>query len=232
MLCVWSLCEADSERNGRNLDRLDNLAKQQLESGMDTPKVAADGVGCEEVESFNSVSDFKTPNLEVDAKDKAEFNYVRDVLELSGFSGNESLATWHSDDQPVNPLVYEEVESCLLPDAVSGKEVGNCSHPVLFDLINEVLTEIFGRSYSYCPKLLSPLSHIRPMPSGHHVLEEVWTLMSWYLSSRPDSDLSLDYSVSRDLSKGDGWMNLQFDTECVGLELEDLIFDDLLEEVF
>ncbi|KAF5476030.1 hypothetical protein F2P56_007776 [Juglans regia] len=225
----------DSEVMDRNSYRPDNLANQRHESGMDTLKVAAGrGIEHEEVESFNTPSDHNiTLHLEVDAKDKAEFNYVRDVLELSGFSGNETLATWHSDDQPVNPSVYEEVEGCLLPEAeFSGKEVGNCSHPLLFDLINEVLMEMFGRSYSYCPKLLSPLSHIRPMPSGHHVLEEVWTLMSWYLSSRPDSDQSLDYYVSRDLSKSDGWMNLQFETECVGLELEDLIFDDLLEEVF
>ncbi|XP_042940600.1 uncharacterized protein LOC122275555 [Carya illinoinensis] len=223
----------DSKLKARNSYRPDNLANQRHVSGMDTSEVAAGGVELEEVEPFNTPSDPKTLHLEVDAKDKAEFNYVRDVLELSGFSGNESLATWHSEDQPVNPSVYEEVEGCLLPDAeFSGKEVGNCSHPLLFDLINEVLMEMFGRSYSYCPKLLSPLSHIRPIPSGHHVLEEVWTLMSWYLSSRPGSDQSLDYSVSRDLSKSDWWMNLQFDTECVGLELEDLIFEDLLEEVF
>ena len=43
--------------------------------------------------------------------------------------------------------------------------------------------------------------------------------------------LSLDYYVSKDLAKYDGWMNLQFDSECVGLELDDLIFDDLLEEI-
>ena len=65
---------------------------------------------------------------------------------------------------------------------------------------------------------------------GHHVLAEVWTNISWYLSWRPEADQSLDNNVTRDLAKSDGWMNLQFEVECIGLELEDMIFDDLLDE--
>lgn len=171
-------------------------------------------------------------HLRVDAKDKAEFGYVRDVLELSGFSGNAFLGTWHSYDQPVDPLVYEEVEGCLVLDpGCCGNEGGQCDHLLLFDLINEVLMEIYAKSYSYCPFPLSSLSHISPMPAGPHVLREVWALISCYLSLRPEVDQSLDFVMESDLAKSYGWMNLQFDTECVGLELEDLIFDDLLEEV-
>jgi hypothetical protein len=166
-------------------------------------------------------------HFQVDAKEKAEFDYVREVLELSGFSGNESLGTWHSDELAVDPYVYEEVE-----DFWENEEGDNCRHLLLFDLINEVLMEIYGRSCSYCPIPLSSLSHIRPMPAGHRVLKEVWALISWYMSLRPKGNQSEDYVVSKDLAKSDGWMNLQFETECVGLELDDLIFDDLLEEVF
>ncbi|KAF7807505.1 Protein TRM32 [Senna tora] len=177
------------------------------------------------------------PGLEVDASIEGEFNYVRDVLELSGFMGHDSPAMWYSNDQPVDPIVYEELEGCLLFDPECSDNVNqendNCNHLLLFDLVNEVLVEIFGRSYSYYPKPLSSLSHVHPLPVGDHVLRQVWTLISWYLSSN-NAELfypSLDYYVSRDLARSDGWMNLQFDSECVGLELDDLIFDDLLEEI-
>ncbi|KAM7257059.1 hypothetical protein ACFE04_012800 [Oxalis oulophora] len=159
-------------------------------------------------------------------KDKSKFDYVKEVLDFSGFSKNTSLGAWHSDTQPLDTAMYEEIESCVPLDPIS-----DCTHPALFDLVNEVLIGLWESSYAYYPKPLSSLSHIRPMPVGYHVLEEVWAHISWYSNSIPDSDLSLDYVVSRDLSKNNGWMNLQFDMECVGFELEDLIFEELLEEV-
>ncbi|KAF8395118.1 hypothetical protein HHK36_019059 [Tetracentron sinense] len=212
---------------------LDSLENLQNQSSVDLPTGAGSTLNLEDVEisSKNVESDFLY--VQLDRKDKADYNYVRDVLELSGFSGNEYLGTWHSLDQPVDPSVFEEVEGCLPlePDYSRHEAGGSCDHQLLFDLINEILLEIYERSFTYCPRPLSFNSHIRPLPVGYHVLEEVWASISWYLSSRPELDQSLDYAVARDLAKGDGWMNLQFDTECEGLELEELIFDDLLEEV-
>ncbi|KAI5325622.1 hypothetical protein L3X38_034696 [Prunus dulcis] len=214
-------------------DGLENLAKQREEPVLDTPKVVHSGLDTEKTQCHGKHLSYDMSHLQVDARDVAEFNYVRDVLEQSGFNGNESLGTWHSDDQPVDPLAYEGVEGCLVhdPDCSGNEEGGKCDHFLLFDLINEVLMEIYGRSYTYCPMTLSSLCNIPLMPAGHHVLKQVWALVSWYLSLRPEFDQSLDYVVSSDLAKNDGWMNLQFDSECIGIELEDLIFDDLLEEV-
>uniref|UniRef100_A0A5B7CB97 DUF4378 domain-containing protein n=1 Tax=Davidia involucrata TaxID=16924 RepID=A0A5B7CB97_DAVIN len=215
------------------VEYLDSLANEQHEEGMDSLTVAKSRVNLEEIETsikqFNS--DF--PHFLVDAKDIWEFNYVRDVLEQSGFSSNELLGTWHSADQPMDPSVFDEVEGCLLPEpnCSENEEGGNCNHLLLFDLINEILLEIHERSFTYWPMSLSSCSHIRPMPVGYHVLEEVWANISCYLSWRPNVEPSLDDAVSRDLAKGDGWMNVQFDAECVGLELEDMIFDDLLDEL-
>lgn len=206
-----------------------DLTKEMEEPNMETPEVS----NIENVDLLNQhlISDIS--NLEVAAKDKAEFSYVKDVLELSGFSENSFLKTWHSDEQPVDPSVYEEVEGCLVlgPECCGNELEGKCDHILLFDLINEVLMEIYARSYSYCPFALSSLSRIRLMPSGPNVLREVWGLISWYLSLRPEVDQSLDHVVGNDMAKSDGWMNLQFDAECVGIELEDWIFDDLLEEL-
>ncbi|KAJ7950325.1 Protein TRM32 [Quillaja saponaria] len=221
----------ESELNPRLSEGMDNLAEQH-QASMDTPIVAESKADYQTFEILSKQWKYGIPQLQVDAKDKAKFDFVRDVLELSGLSGHDSIGTWHSDDQPIDPSVYEEIEGCLLldPDCSGNEESGHCNHMLLFDLINEVLVEIYGRSYSYCPMSLSSLCSIRLMPAGNHVLREVWSLISWYLSLRSEADQPLDYVVSRDLAKGDGWMNLQFETECVGLELEDLIIDDLLEE--
>lgn len=216
--------KADSEEvKGRLSCGPDNVVNQQHESGMITPVVVDKGVELQKVELLKNLMENDIPHLQLDAKDKADFNYVRDILKLSGFSGNEALGTWHSDDQPLDPLMYEEVEGCLLPDPdCSGHEEGeNCSHLLLFDLINEALMEIHERSYSYCPG-----------PAGHQVLKEVWSLIRWHMSPRPEVHQPVDRVVIKDLAKRDGWMNLKCDTECVGHELEDLIFDDILEEVF
>ncbi|KAK1392575.1 hypothetical protein POM88_011631 [Heracleum sosnowskyi] len=170
---------------------------------------------------------------QVDANHVSEFNYVKDILELSGFTGNKFLGTWNSTGQPVDPSVFEEVEGCPLTelDISEYEEVCSYNRLLMFDLINEVLIEIHNRSSSYFPVHLTCRSHISPMPVGYHVLGEVWTNMKWHLSWRPECYQSLDDAVGRDLDRGDGWMNLQFDAECVGLEIEDMVFDDLIDEM-
>lgn len=215
----------------RHIDTQDNSIEQISESEIYLPEVSST-VEMEKVENSNESLNFDMSKFQIDAEVEAEFIYVRDILKLSGFSGNASLGTWHSNEQAVlDPLLYEEVEGCFVHDPdCCGNEGGKCNHMLLFDLTNEVLIEIYGRSYNYCPIPLSSLCYIRPMPIGHHVVMEVWVLISWYLSLRPEADQSPDKAVSFDLVN-DGWMNLQFDSECVGLELEDMILYDLLDEL-
>ncbi|KAL2509425.1 hypothetical protein Fot_33072 [Forsythia ovata] len=211
----------------------DSLAIQLHGPSSDSSTIQENAVDTNTVES--RVKEFygKLIHALDDIQYKSEFNYVRDVLELSGFSGNGILGKWHSAEQPVDPSVFEEVEGCLIaqPYCSGNEEGGCCNHLLLFDLINEVLVDIYEKSFSYWHKPLTFQSHIHRMPFGHHVLEEVWADISWYLSWKPEIFLTLDDAVSRDLAKVDSWMNLQFDAEFVGLEMEDLIFDDLLEEL-
>lgn len=173
-------------------------------------------------------------HVHVDTKNRADFNYVKDILELSGFSTNEILGKWHSEQHPVNPMLFEEVEGCLVaqPECSGNEEGGSCDHHLLlFDLINEVLLDIYERSFCYWPMPLTSRSRIHRMPKGYQVLEEVWVEINRLLSCRPEIDQAIDDAVSWDLAKIDGWMNLQSEGECVGLEVEDLIFDDLIEEI-
>ncbi|KAK6942962.1 protein of unknown function DUF4378 [Dillenia turbinata] len=170
--------------------------------------------------------------FQIDTKDKDDFNYVKDVLELSGFRGEELHDSWHSADQPLDPSVFRELEGCFLPEPdSSGYEVLNWDHLLLFDLINEVLVQMYERSCTYCPMPLTFLCHVSPMPKRHHILEEVWSVIRSHLSLQPELDQMLDSVAIPDFAKNDGWMNLHFDVECLGLEIEDIIFDDLLDEL-
>ncbi|XP_073043524.1 uncharacterized protein [Primulina eburnea] len=169
----------------------------------------------------------KLPHKEslLDAKIVTEFNYVKQVLELSGFSGNQILGKLHSEENPMDPLVFDEVEGKTTNEGVT------FDHLLLFDLINEVLLHIYEKSFCYWSNPLTFQSRMHTTPFGHHVLDEVWTEISCFLNWKLEFEQTIDDVVSMDFAKDDGWMNLQFDAECVGIEVEDLIFDDLLEEI-
>ncbi|XP_021688868.2 uncharacterized protein LOC110670881 isoform X2 [Hevea brasiliensis] len=171
--------------------------------------------------------------FELNEPDDTDFNYVRDVLEVSGFIEQGCLGTWHSLDQPLSPTLFKELEAYLNHELeCSSEDVGsNCDHQLLFDLINEVLLQIYKSSLAYFPESFSFTQRVRPLPKGNHTLEEVWKRISWYRSTALKTTQSLDDIVAQDMAKDDGWMNLQLDVEDIALDLEDLIFDELLDEV-
>ncbi|KAK1286043.1 hypothetical protein QJS10_CPB20g01037 [Acorus calamus] len=104
--------------------------------------------------------DNEYPCFQVDMKDRANFDYVRDILKKY---------TWNSPDQPLDAILFEEEEknSSRLEDYISS------DHQFPFYLINEVLLEISKISCGYSP-LSFPNSYVRPIPVRYHVLEEVW----------------------------------------------------------
>ncbi|XP_010475524.1 PREDICTED: protein TRM32-like isoform X2 [Camelina sativa] len=157
-------------------------------------------------------------NHEAEEEDEdAYFCYVKKVLEVSGFLDNKDNGEkWHSEEQPLNPSLVYELE--IQEEAVEN------NRELLFDLVNEAIVETHNQSYIYFPKTF---------PYGKRYLDEVWGRVEWNLSGlgAENRDRSLDDIVGRDLTKADGWMNLRGDSEWLTLELEDLIFDDLLDEL-
>ncbi|KAK9053583.1 hypothetical protein SSX86_024657 [Deinandra increscens subsp. villosa] len=162
-----------------------------------------------------------------------DFTYVKKILERSGFLKNGFHQTWYSSIQPLDPFVFQELESQYFHDPERfAEEMNELSHRLLiFDLVDEVLHAMNERSLTYYPKKLSSFFHIRPTPSGSLVIDEVWNRMSQLINLKHDMNESLNDIVSRDLRSDNGWMNLQLDVECIGLDLEDLILDEVLEEL-
>ncbi|KAF4350650.1 hypothetical protein F8388_005467 [Cannabis sativa] len=179
--------------------------------------------------------------------ENADFNYVQFLLKVSGFTSNDEHDwTWHSVDQPLSPSLFkemEEEEDCFGHDLIISEQeeqeeeeaadtTGFINRHILFDLVNETLGDMIEKSYTYFPGGFSSFgSSIRGTPKGQHLVDEVWERTSRSLRVRPELDQTLDDVVGRDLTKGDGWMNIQWEMETVTLELEDLIFYQLLDEI-
>ncbi|KAL8129030.1 hypothetical protein V2J09_018185 [Rumex salicifolius] len=167
------------------------------------------------------------PSKLVDEKQNQEFNYVKVVLELSGFTAKDQTWVWYTIEHPLNPTIFKEIEKEYYP--LEQKEEHKWGRKLIFDLINEALVEIDERSYLYCPRALSSNCHVHPIPKGQRLLEEVWVFVGQCLSWRPELDPTLDLAVAQDLLLGrNGWMNLQIESECVALELEEMILDEFI----
>ncbi|CAH8337982.1 unnamed protein product [Eruca vesicaria subsp. sativa] len=200
--------QIDSSLNQQDPDSvpssLDNIA-------LKTETLLLQGLGLSSLESYN--------HKDEDDED-TYYCYVKKVLKLSGFLENVyNGEKWHSEEQPLNPSLLYEVDI---------QETEEVSKEILFDLVNEAITETHNQSYIYFPKTFS-----FAYPNEKRFLDEVWGRVEWSLSGigAENRDRSLDDIVERDLTKGDGWMNLRGETEWLTLELEDMIFDEVLDEM-
>ncbi|KAF2321922.1 hypothetical protein GH714_004570 [Hevea brasiliensis] len=109
---------------------------------------------CEKDENAYTMAGDHPFHFESNELDDTDFSYVRDVLEVSGFIEQGCLGTWHSLEQPLSPTLFKELEAYLHRELeCSSEDVGsNCDHQLLFDLINEVLLQIYESSLAYFPK--------------------------------------------------------------------------------
>ncbi|KAL3850678.1 hypothetical protein ACJIZ3_012560 [Penstemon smallii] len=157
----------------------------------------------------------------------SDLDYVRQILDQSGIA----LA---ASDEPLGPQLFEEVEAYWpheVDELTGWPDFYGCwHHMMLFHLANEVLLDVYDRSLPYYPKALSSSCHIRTFPVGNLIIEEISKKVSKLLNLKPEEKQSLDIIMDRDLSNDSSWMNLQVESECTALELEDMIFDELIQE--
>ncbi|XP_047340010.1 protein TRM32-like [Impatiens glandulifera] len=174
----------------------------------------------------------------------SNLKYVTEILQLSGILGNECFNAWHSIEQPLDPEMFEDIESCS-----KSKELSECSsnniidhdenmpcythqHKLLFDLTNEVLVQIYDRTCTYCPRVLSSKCNgwCKPFPVGKHLLKVVLANISRSLIMNLTDQKMMEIKMDQDLIKDDLWMNLHVFSENVALELEAFIFDRVMDE--
>ena len=170
-------------------------------------------------------------------KKNCDLDYLRHILDRSGIAREGSEMTWYSSDQLLSPELFEEVEATWPHEEgeLDGwPDFRGCwHHQMLFGAVNEALLEVYDISLPYYPNALSSNCHVRPFPMGNRIVEElcmsIGTLMNVKLEERQSQ--SLDCIVAHDLARDRSWMNLQLESEAVALDLEDMIFSELLEEV-
>ncbi|KAK8458252.1 hypothetical protein SEVIR_3G339400v4 [Setaria viridis] len=169
-------------------------------------------------------------HIYVSDKNEADFQYVKDILKKSGFSCGD--VDWYASNQPVSPVVFEEAEcSCQELSMASDEPQSIVRRMLLFDLINEVLLDIYDSSLVIGPWHSRFDLRTRPIPMGSHVLEEVWAKVSCYLGLHWREGQTVEDIVAHDLMRKDNWMNLVYDAECTALDIEDLMVEDLLDDV-
>ncbi|PPD87577.1 hypothetical protein GOBAR_DD15482 [Gossypium barbadense] len=118
-----------------------------------------------------------------------------------------------------NPSREQEVDLCY-----------NYVRDILELSVNEALV---GMSEKACVhKFPKPFNRgIGLMFKGNAVLlQEVWRYVSGNMGFQQEHDGSLDDIVGRDMEK-DAWMFLQGEDDFVALELQELVFDGLLDEL-
>ncbi|KAF8380227.1 hypothetical protein HHK36_027709 [Tetracentron sinense] len=152
---------------------------------------------------------------------KSLFEYVRAVLQASGFSWEEFLERWHSSEQLLDLSLFDEVE--LLYSQFCG------DRKLLFDCINEVLVDLCDRYFGCSPWVSFVKPNIRPLPVGKNIVSEVWEGIDWHLIPQLPPR-TLDQIVGKDLAKSGTWMDLRFNTEDIGMEMEEAILEELMED--
>lgn len=182
------------------------------------------------IHEFTEQNDAGSLHIYVNDKNEADFQYVKDILKKSGFSCGE--ADWYASNQPLSPVIFEEAEcSCQDLEMTNDEPHSIVRRMLLFDIINEVLMHIYNSSLVNGPWHSRFDPRTRPIPMGSHVLEEVWANVSCYLSLQWKPNKTVDDIVAHDVMRKDSWMNLLYDAECVALDLEDLMVEDLLDDV-
>ncbi|CAI9764848.1 unnamed protein product [Fraxinus pennsylvanica] len=153
--------------------------------------------------------------------EESAYEYVEAVLLGSGLSWDDFLLRWLSLYEILDPSLFDEVK--LFP--------GQSCHDKkpLFDCTNEVLEELC-ESYFGCFTGVSYTNlNIRPVPKRMDLIQEVWKQVECHLFQHFPPH-SLDQFIEKDMAKSGKWMNIRVDIEHIGIEMEETIFDELVDD--
>ncbi|CAI9769558.1 unnamed protein product [Fraxinus pennsylvanica] len=151
---------------------------------------------------------------------ESAYEYVEAVLFGSGLNWDDYLLRWLSLYKILDPLLFDEVE--LFPSQ-------SChDQKLLFDCTNQVLEEMC-ESYFGCFTGISLINqNIRPVPKRMDLIQEVWKRVEGYLFQRFPPHSVVQF-IKKDMASGK-WMNIRVDIEHIGIEMEETIFDELVDD--
>ncbi|CAN7063474.1 unnamed protein product [Brassica rapa subsp. trilocularis] len=153
----------------------------------------------------------------MDDKDLA-LAYIQEVVKSSELNWEELL---------VRSFYLEHVLEEALVDDIEFYPTNFCSDKkLLFDCINEVLMEFCGHG----PWISFAKPEVRFGPDMENVVEVVQEEVYWHLLPLP-SPHTLDQIVRKDLARTGNWMDLSFESGCIGSQTGEIILDELLEEI-
>ncbi|CAA0842579.1 Unknown protein [Striga hermonthica] len=154
-------------------------------------------------------------------EEESAFEYVEAVLLGSGLNWDEFLLRWISS--------YEILDSSLFDEVELFSSRPHHDQKLLFDCANEALEEVCECYFGCFNGIPCAKPNIRPVPKGMDLINDVWRRVEQWLIQNSES-LPLEGLVKRDLS-GSKWMNVQPEIEFIVYELEEMVFDELVEEV-
>ncbi|WOL05837.1 hypothetical protein Cni_G14568 [Canna indica] len=159
-------------------------------------------------------------NLRTYYEDKqARIKYIETVLHASGISDIHFSERWHLADKLLEPSLFDELGISCSPHIDDPK--------LLFDCINEALEEIQEKYFKCTPwvSLLAP--NAQRAPVGRNIVQEVSRRIERHIPVHLPN--TADHVVTKDLDDR-SWMDLQFETEDIIVEIWDTALDDLVEE--
>lgn len=148
--------------------------------------------------------------------------YIEAVLHASGLGGQEFYLRSELSDQLIEQSVFDEVD--FFYDEL------HFDQKLVFDCINEVLLEVYQHYFGCSPWVSFVKPSSKPVLDIRSAIHEVWEGVHWHLL-RLSPPSNLEQIVRKDLGKSGKWMDLRFDSESIGFEMGDAIFDELIDEI-
>ena len=154
-------------------------------------------------------------------ENKLIFDYIKAVLQASGFNMDQLWIKCLSSDQILDPSLFDQVE--FFSDQLCDDK------KLLFDCINEVLVEVCWQYLGILPRVSFVKPSIRPTPNMEKVTLKVWEGVCWYFLPLPPPH-TLDQIVRKDIARSSAWMDIRFDADTVGVETGEAILAELMED--
>ncbi|KAI3693950.1 hypothetical protein L1987_76906 [Smallanthus sonchifolius] len=167
------------------------------------------------------VSDAENQQIRItDSGDNEEsaFEYVEAVLLSSDLNWSEFETRWISSVQILDPSIFDEVETFSSRAKYDQK--------LLFDSTNEALEHVCNR---FIPESSIIKRNVGPVPKGMDLINEVWSRLESCLGKLYPRDLN--ELVRNHLETSRMWLDLQTGSRELVIELEELIFEETVDDI-